>query len=331
MATSPYLNPHHHNWQELKQVTIIDIATVKKRAPAVSFFTMAGTSKGHPSSLEAPHEYLSLLVRLLGASFVEKDEKGKGSPPIPDALDGETREGIVAMLQKEGLKALSCSALSLKRDQEDVPSIGHDKISSTDVGSPKQVQGNAAALLAREIRSNEDGASENTNGIVTVTSTLAKIPETLLGNVYESFAVLVDSRLRAYSNFLALQGVSLARKDPSFTIADLRALEEKIEALLVAGRKVLVDSVSTHFEESRLTEDVDEESACPVSLPLLFRVEINLIVPRSSGETEKVNVSLSAPGKITGKSSSPLVYSMARVVDEIRIHDNMLDSNRDLQ
>jgi hypothetical protein len=262
--------------------------------------------------MKAPHESLSLLARLLGASSVDSGsvESGSGShecqgiPPISDTLNGETtgetREVIASMLQKEGLKTLLCPALSLKHDREET--------SSADVQSRKQVQGNAAALLAREIRSREEEASEDINGIVAVTSALSKIPETLLGNVYESFAVLVDSRLRAYSNFLALQGVSLARKDPSFARADLKALERKIEALLVAGRKVSVDSVSTHFEESRLMEDDDEESASRLSLPLLFQVQINLIVPRINGEIEKVNVSLSAPGQIIGKSSSPLVH-----------------------
>jgi hypothetical protein len=60
-------------------------------------------------------------------------------------------------------------------------------------------------------------------------------------------------------------------------------------------------------------EDDDKESASRVSLPLLFQVQINLIVPRSTGETKNVNnanVSLSAPGNITGKSSSPPVRCM---------------------
>jgi predicted peroxiredoxin len=272
----------------------------------VILFTMSSFSKGHPSSLKAPHESLSLLVRLLGASSDESrvgSHEYQGIPPISGRRDceihGEVREDIMSMLQKEGLKTLSCPALSLKHDREENPLNGLENTPSTDVRSRKQVQGNAAALLAREMRSSED-ASENTNGIVAVTSALC-------GNVYESFAVLVDSRLRAYSNFLALQGISLARKDPSFAPADLKALEQKIEALLAAGRKISVDSVSTHFEESRLMEDDDVESAPRVSLPLIFQVQINLIVPRSGGDTEKVSVSLSAPGQITGKSSSPLV------------------------
>jgi hypothetical protein len=245
-------------------------------------------------------------MQLLGASSVESE--CQGIPPLPHALNRETREGIVSMLQREGLKALSCPALSLKHDQEEISPIGPDKTSSTDVRSRQQEQGNAAALLAREIRSSGEEASDNTNGIATVTSTLSKIPEALLGNIYESFAVLVDSRLRVYSNFLALQGVTLASKDPSLTPADARGLEQKVEALLVTGSKISVDSVSTHFEESGIMEDDDEQSASSVSLPFLFRLQINLIVPRTSGETERVNVSLSAPGKISGKSSSPFVW-----------------------
>jgi hypothetical protein len=271
--------------------------------------TCSSTSKRHPSSLEAPLDSLSLLVRLLGASSVENERQG--IRPLPDTLGEETREGMVSMLKKEGLKTLSCPALSLKHDHEEIPFDGIHETSSTDARSRQQVQGNAAALLAREIRSSEEEAFENTKGIVTVTSALSKIPETLLGNVYESFSILVDSRLRAYSNFLALQGVTLAKSDPSFTPTDLRALEQKIEALLIAGSKISVDSVSTHFEETRILEDDDDEqSISGLSLPFLFRVQINLIVPRTSGETERVNVSLSAPGQITGKSSSPLVWCM---------------------
>jgi predicted peroxiredoxin len=267
----------------------------------------SSTSNTHPSSLETPHESLSLLLRLLGASFTKNEYQGM-SPP--DMLGGKSREGQVSELKEEGLKTLCCPSLSLKHDQEDNPFDGIQKNSSTDARSRQQVQGNAAALLAREIKSSGEEAFENTNGIVTDTSALSKIPEALLGNVYESFAILVDSRLRAYSNFLALQGVTLAQSDPSSTTpADLRALEQKIEALVLAGSKISVDSVSTHFEEIRILEDDDddEQIASRVSLPFLFRLQMNLIVPCTSGEVERVNVSLSAPGQISGKSLSPLV------------------------
>jgi hypothetical protein len=137
---------------------------------------------------------------------------------------------------------------------------------------------------------------------------LSKIPDTLLGNVYESFAVLVDSRLRAYSSFLAREGVTaLAKKNPSVVPADLGALEQKIKALLAVGRKVSIHSVSTYFEESQLMEYEERDSR--VSFALQFQVHMNLIVPRTSGETERVSVSLSAPGQITGKSYRLLLFN----------------------
>jgi len=53
----------------------------------------------------------------------------------------------------------------------------------------------------------------------------------LLNNVYESFAVLVINRLRAYSHFLAHQRVFLAR-DPS---VDPTAMALSVEQRIKAG------------------------------------------------------------------------------------------------
>jgi hypothetical protein len=281
------------------------IRTVNAKACLFILFTMPTmpfSTQEHPSSLEAPgspHESLSLLVSLLGASFIANGAENNAR---------ETRDDIVSMLQNEVLTSLSCPALSLRHDREESALNGVDESTSSttsDDRTRKQVQGNTADLLAREIRIDQEKASDSTNGIAT---SLSKIPDTLLGNVYESFAVLVDSRLRAYSNFLAREGVlSVVKKNPSVVPADLGALEQKIKALLAVGRKVSIHSVSTHFEESQLMED--DESDLYVSFALQFQVQMILIVPRTSGETECVSVSLSAPGQITGKSYRLLLFN----------------------
>jgi hypothetical protein len=274
---------------------------------------MPFSTKEHPSSLEAPgspHESLSLLVSLLGASSIENGAHAGETRLVIDTMSSRVpRENdiVSAMLQNEVLTSLSCPALSLKHDREESALNGVDKTSSSTtshVQTRNQVQGNAAALLARQIRiGREDASSSDDSSPNGFSSSLSKIPGMLLGNVYESFAVLVDSRLRAYSNFLARQGVSQAKKNPLLVPVDLKALELKIEALLAAGRKVSVHSVSTHFEEeTRLMEDEESDCDSSVSFCFQFRVQMKLIVPGPSGETETVSVSLSAPGHIIGKS-----------------------------
>lgn len=223
---------------------------------------------------------------------------------------GETHLRIVSRPVTLPFRSLSIPALSLKhKDEENRSSDGKN-----------QVQEHAASLLARQLLVSACSSSTTSSSIRTSTAyaaqgtfDFASVPDRLLNNIYESFAVLVISRLRAYSTFLARQGLSLANNKEKESSVDSQVVntqvEQKIEALMETGTRVAVDSVKTHFEVQSLQVLEDEDNAELASLPLELQVEMDLVVPRSKGDQEVVHVSFAAPGEITGTyiSTRPLL------------------------
>jgi hypothetical protein len=125
----------------------------------------------------------------------------------------------------------------------------------------------------------------------------ANVPQTLLKNFYESFAVLFDSRLRAYTNFLARQGIALAAKDPDPDY--IKTLQGGIEAMLEMGGKISMDSIRTSFEiegSQGIKDKADTQT-----LPLQLKVQMRLLVPCITQGNETISITVAAPGKITGK------------------------------
>ena len=235
----------------------------------------------------AQQEKLAQLGTYLGASS-KKTGHTESSGTAERICDPVSREYLrkVSTIFKEAFHSVSVPGLSLKHEGEEHRSSNKDKDSNSKNSITQHVQGHASGLLARELLI---GVTEPLIDIDTV-------PGMLLNNVYESFAVLVISRLRAYSHFLAHQGVSLA-KDPSVEpTAMASTVEQRIEAVMETGTQVSIESVETRFE---ILQDPEEKTA--TTLPFEFQVEMNLLVPRASCDQEVVHVSLAAPGQIIGK------------------------------
>jgi hypothetical protein len=197
----------------------------------------------------------------------------------------------------EAFRSLSVPGLSLEDEGEEHRSSSKDKDSNAKKSSSQYVQGHATSLLARELYIGENVLCE-----AVLLIDIDTVPGMLLNNVYESFAVLVISRLRAYSHFLAYQRVSLA-KDPSVDpTAMALSVEQRIKAVMKTGYQVSIESVETRFDilqDAEVPQDAEEKT--PTTLPFEFQVEMNLLVPRASGDQEVVHVSLAAPGQIIGK------------------------------
>jgi hypothetical protein len=124
----------------------------------------------------------------------------------------------------------------------------------------------------------------------------------LLQNIYSSFAVLVDCRLRAYSDLLARHVAKLSIKKkrsntdsaglPEYGDNAVRVLGEKLEAMYAIASKVEATAIVTQFT----LENIEVDAA--VSAMLRFNVTINLKVP---GRDEALLVEFHTPGTMTGK------------------------------
>ena len=90
-------------------------------------------------------------------------------------------------------------------------------------------------------------------------------------NLYSSFAVLVDSRLHAYSAFLARHALSLSDE------AEAASIREKLSEILVVGSQVAAETMDTRFT----TGDgiIDEGSSPLSSATLTLHVTLDVSIP----------------------------------------------------
>jgi len=244
----------------------------------------------------AQQETLARLGAFLGTSS-EKVAPTESLGTEQICGSGESLRKEVSTNSMEAFRSLSVPGLSLEDEGEEHRSSSKDKDSNAKKSSSQYVQGHATSLLARELYIGENVLCE-----AVLLIDIDTVPGMLLNNVYESFAVLVISRLRAYSHFLAYQRVSLA-KDPSVDpTAMALSVEQRIKAVMKTGYQVSIESVETRFDilqDAEVPQDAEEKT--PTTLPFEFQVEMNLLVPRASGDQEVVHVSLAAPGQIIGK------------------------------
>ena len=146
-------------------------------------------------------------------------------------------------------------------------------------------------------------------------------PLQLLENAAESFAVLVDCRLRAYATFLARHAISLAHKCESEGVL---SIEQKVSTLLDAGKSIRATSMALQFqlvdgeagggdvetEGCPLDDDEDDDSnesppedsnASASPVPLSLRVNMELELTRPSGTKDVLPVLVETPGAANGK------------------------------
>lgn len=168
-----------------------------------------------------------------------------------------------------------CPALSLKHEP-----------SSHSNGSSKrgraQAEEHASSLLERPLQialCGETGSLEDED-----------IPERLLQNVYESFAKLVHSRLRALSTLIARHGLKEKK--------NAEQVESKLQGLFQVAGAVYAEEMITRFE---CHEEVDLEDDSSEGVVLTFRVSLDLVLPTLDGEDQIVKIGLACPGEIQGR------------------------------
>jgi hypothetical protein len=207
-------------------------------------------------------------------------------------LDGEIPRNQEFSLMTEGkMEELSviCPSLSLHHDK--------GKFGVSQKVDRKLAEDRAVDLLSRPVhfRLGESQIDDTEHRV-------SFLGSDLLQNIYSSFAVLVDCRLRAYSDLLArhVAKLSIKKKRCNTTNASLpeygdnavQVLGEKLDAMYAIASKVEATAIFTQFT----LENIELDAA--VSTMLRFNVTINLKIP---GSEEALVVEFQTPGTIRGK------------------------------
>jgi hypothetical protein len=262
--------------------------------------TMADTMASSTQAAENSDELMSLnradafaaIASLLSTSQLEKESEFHRVQEFSSMTDRDNLREVM----------VSCPCLSLLHEKE-----GHLGAASDHCADRKHVEDHAVSLLARPLLEvvlgdeKQLGAEPGLN--------ISRSARTLLQNIYSSFAVLVDSRLHAYTEFLASHARALSSKKyrsnavkdadtPSNTA--VRGIEEKLATILATGTQVETDTLVTRFELQEEGSDDLVEGSTESSAMLSFVVAMDFAVPRPHGKKEVVSVSFSTTGKIAG-------------------------------
>lgn len=185
------------------------------------------------------------------------------------------------MTLHERIISLECPSLSLRH-------LGHLKIGKN---SRVQAELESAALLSRPLPVEVD-APQTENGSIRV----EELPKTLMNNMYESFAILVDSRLRVYSKIFFRHLTSLVSKQAdAFGILQMG---QKLETLHDIGGQITALSVQVHAE----LDDVDPEEVSLGVYQQAFNLEavMELHVPCPTGQNRTLVVRHNGEGCLKG-------------------------------
>lgn len=180
--------------------------------------------------------------------------------------------------------SVACPSLSLQ----------HEHIENKTMGprSREQVAIHAASLMARR----ENFTVTYSQGKFIVCDNKEK---ELLENLYQSFAILVHSRVRAYTSVIARHCTKLAEKDDSSATHERttqKCIGKKLDRLLNAAHAIHLDQMGTVFEVESLDIDGDDSR-----FPLAFGFEIDLGLPASNEQTTAYKMAINIPGEVNGK------------------------------
>lgn len=189
------------------------------------------------------------------------------------------------------------------------------------------VESHVESLLSRPILlGKQEDDVKSVSGLVDTESdsldeffveSLEEVPKQMLSNFCNSFSTLMNSRLRAYSTFLARHGLSLARcSKTNQELEGVVGIEHKLETMLGIGSEVSVRPKSSDLTIARDTlpkelQRGEDEEAYQLTLPLKMRITVDIALPhvKEVGGNEHMEISLQTTGKICGTSiiqKSPL-------------------------
>ena len=149
----------------------------------------------------------------------------------------------------------------------------------------KQAEEHAVELLSRPLQYDTNPVLGGI-GDVTLRERGDHAAQLLQSNIYSSFAVLMDSRLHAYSTVLARHALSLPEEVPN--------IQEKLADILLIGTRIEADKMSTQF---LLTDGKNDHAS------LTFQVTMELTIPsdrESSSKKQTIAVAFETTGSIHG-------------------------------
>lgn len=294
-----------------------------------------GDATVSPSSCSIVADSLAVIARLLSTSRSDRDgcefpSLQEFNPATAEDGGGNRSGGSNSSCVPPPEYRVSCPGLSLHHKKLSPHSFIES--SSDHSADRKLAKGHAINLLARPLesesalrRAENDRGADDTELEATMPPAIARSARTLLRNFSSSFAVLIDSRLRAYTDFLSRHAMTLLASKTNWSartaaastttdadaaehrvprsVAAARAIEEKLALILAKGAQVAMTAVALRFE---LPGDVStmfqDESIAAASL-LNLVVSMDFVVPRARGSSElQFSVSFSTPGMMTGTS-----------------------------
>jgi hypothetical protein len=223
----------------------------------------------------------------------------------PDRLLHMIAESLCTEYREEtGLELAGPSEFSLLWSNADVRSViiqlqcpsfalAHEKGESSH-NDRNQTKEYALSLLNRPLLWQPE-----TGNATLLLEQFSKLKYLLLQNVYDSFKILVDSRLHAYATFLARHGLTLVKKHIGHNVDSLACLEQKIQVLLQLGEQIEAHCISINFEV--VDSDVmEEDDTSNLELEIVVKMEIRL--PRPGKASQLIPTTIRVSGSIIGKS-----------------------------
>lgn len=171
---------------------------------------------------------------------------------------------------------ITCPSLSLLREKEH---SGLDSSSSSPhYNDRKLAEDHAVHLLNRPLRTNDSNRLSGT-------------ADALRHNILSSLALLVDSRLHAYTDLLERHAAVAASDDVSEWV-----IREKNLRILSKGAQVEATSFCTQWECHDVTENGEDTAEAAVQL----LVSMDLCIPTRNGKTTLAAISFRTSGRIRG-------------------------------
>jgi hypothetical protein len=148
-----------------------------------------------------------------------------------------------------------------------------------------------------------------TSANANVIKCLQQVPATLLQNIVSSFAVLVDSRLHAYAEFLARHAIAVTSRNVLEDVKDsVKSIHHKMETIRQVGNQITADAMALRFQmlndsdknnnDKSADTSVSSVAAATSELNLLVAIDFRIVVGK--GIVKTFSIAFSTPGQITG-------------------------------
>ena len=229
------------------------------------------------------HNTAELLASLLSSRQTEA---------VADSTQCGNSEGQLS----QSRSSLNKTMLALENDRIEFcsPSLSLVHDDHLELGNRKDAEMTALQMLSRPM------GFDITERVDTTLEKLLDVGSLLLANTSESFAVLVDSRLRAHAKFLSQHGLSKSEENNG----GAHLLESKLETLLEIGNRVSIEEMESKVElvEAESTEE-EETSGSKVAISHQTTLKLRLESPDGSLQAHSL-VHFEVEGFIVGRSES---------------------------